>query len=233
MSLDSEVPPSQYLNSESRENTRLLKSLAKKSSSLSNGNSISTSSKIKAISSKIQNCQEYVTEVDTKVEAVDEKYTAELKEMREEFEQRLASTEKTNEADNTKAELKKMREEFEKRLTSMEHSWEEEEMEKITDAGKTKEMDVAIKEIYKKMTYIESIVLDLSKSFYGMDDTELKNLVSKTVSPTPKTISTTTSQSVATTTTPVTKPTPDIVKPADLDGGASYSIRTQDINYEI
>ena len=154
MSLDSEVPPSKYLSSESRENTKLLKSLVKKSAN--HGSGSSTSHKMKAMSNKVQNCQDCVAEVDQKVQGVEERHAA---------------------------ELRAMRVEFDKKLLVITSSLKLPEAAEAAEA-KSKEVDVAIKELYKKMTYIESIVLNLSKSFYDVDDTELKSLIEKTGSST-------------------------------------------------
>jgi len=157
MSLDSEVPPSKYLSVESRENTKLLKNLVKKSANHSSGSS--TSNKIKSMSNKVQNCQDCVAElsltVDKKVQGIEEKYAAELKATREEFDKRLLIVTTSITTPDVAA-----------------------------DKVKAVEVDVAIKELYKKMTYIEAIVLNLSKSFYDVDDAELKTLIDKTVSAT-------------------------------------------------
>ena len=149
MSLDSEVPPSKYLDLESRENTKLLKSLAKKSSTVSNGQS--TSHKIKSIANKVLNCQECLLEVDNKILGVEAKSVLGLKAVKEEFDKKLASVSTAVTAVAIQS----------------------------PNVEKFKEVDVAVKEIYKKMAYIESIVLNLSMSFFDMNDNDVKNLITK------------------------------------------------------
>ena len=218
MSLDSEVPPSKYLDLESRENTKLLKSIAKKSSTVSNGQS--TSHKLKSIANKVLNCQECLVEVDNKIQ----KSSTELKAVKEEFDKKLASVSTTVNAIAIQ----------------------------IPDGEKFKEVDVAVKEIYKKMAYIESIVLNLSKSFFDMNDNDLKNLITKqsgvekvSVASNTKTDNTSThAQTIMTITPtkPVSIPVPfqDVAKVAHVvqkqEGGTpTYSLqtRTHSISYDV
>jgi len=166
MSLDSEVPPSKYLSSESRDTTKLLKNLAKKSSSATN-NAFNTSHKFKSIVNNVQtykeelllglsdvkkNCQEGFTEVDEKIATIiDEAKTKsdEMMEMKKELNTKLEAVEAV-----TTAQV-------------------------VPNTEKLKEIDTAMVQLYKKMGYIESIVLNFSKSYYEMDDKDLKNLITK------------------------------------------------------
>ena len=171
MSLDSEVPPqSKYLSSESRDTTKLLKNLAKKSSSATN-NAFNTNHKFKSIVNNVQtykeelllglsdvkkNCQEGFTEVDEKIATIiDEAKTKsdEMMEMKKELNTKLESIMTAVEAVTT--------------------------AQVVPNTEKLKEIDTAMVQLYKKMGYIESIVLNFSKSYYEMDDKDLKNLITK------------------------------------------------------
>ena len=234
MSLDSEVPPSKYLSSESRDTTKLLKHLAKKSSSASNHD---TSQKFKSIVNNVQsckeellsnladvekNCEENFTEVNKKIATIaDEVKTKsdEMQEMKKELNTKLEAIMTTVEA-VTSAQV-------------------------VPNTEKFKEVDVAVIELFKKMAYIESIVLNFSKSYYEMDD--LKNLITKQsidekVSVTSNTANNTkNNESISKTTTNViqnsfsTKPLPITMpnKVKELQGTPSSSLRNHTIGYEL
>ena len=224
MSLDSEVPPSKYLSSESRDTTKILKNLAKKSSSASNHD---TSQKFKSIVNNVQslekNCQEIFTEVDKKIATI------------------------LDEAKTKSDEMKEMQKDMYTKLEAITTASEAVTTAQIPNTEKLKEVDVAVIELFKKMAYIESIVLNFSKSYYEMDDKDLKNLITKQsidekVSVTSNTANNTkNNESISKTTTndiqnsfstkslPITMPN----KVKELQGTPSSSLLNHTIGYEL
>ena len=277
MSLDSEVPPSKYLSSESRDTTKMLKSLATKSSSASNGQS--TSQKIKSIVNKVQNYQEELEEMDKNYQLglaeMDNNCQEGLMGMGKKIDiiankvheglERLDSQIKVVEAKTlTPDEMKEMKAELYTKLEAITAATEAATnavtTAHIPNTEKIKEVDVAVIEMFKKMTYIESIVLNFSKSYYEINDKDLKNLITKQSAVEKVSVTsnadnrTKNNESISQTATNVTpnsslnKPLPipiqtpmsdKATKEQQLRGGTpSYSIRTRtpqthSIDYEI
>ena len=220
MSLDSEVPPkSKYLNEQSRENTKLLKSLASKSSSVSNGLS-SSHNKFKSIVNNVQsckeellsnladlekNCQENFTEVDKKIATI------------------------TDEAKTKSDEMKEMKKDMYSKLKAITTASEAVTTAQIPNTEKLTELDVSMIELYKKMSYIESIVLNFSKSYYEMDDKDLKNLITK------QSIVSVTSSTDDNKTKPLQNPMPiKLTKEQQIkEETPSFSPRKHTIGYEL
>ena len=276
MSLDSEVPPSKYLDQESRENTKLLKSLATKSSSASNG--LSSSHKFKSIVNKVQNCQEGLAEVDKNCQEgfaeVDKKIDTITNKVQEGLDGLDSKIKVVEAKTRSSVEMKEMKAELYLKLEAITAATDAATTAatnaattaattaQIPNTKKFKEVDVAVIELFKKMAYIESIVLNLSKSYYEMNDKDLKNLISnqstvEKVSVTSNTASRTnnnetlsqtatnvTPNSSSTKPLPIPMPTsmPDKAKTKEnpLKGGTpSYSLRrtpqiqNHSIDYEI
>jgi len=207
MSLDSEVPPqSKYLSGESRDTTKILKHLAKKSSSASNHD---TSQKFKSIVNNVQslekNCQEIFTEVDKKIATI------------------------LDEAKTKSDEMKEMQKDMYTKLEAITTASEAVTTAQIPNTEKLKEVDVAVIELFKKMAYIESIVLNFSKSYYEMDDKDLKNLITK------QSIVSVTSSTDDNKTKSLQIPMPiKLTKEQQLKEEApSFSLRNHTIGYEL
>jgi sugar-specific transcriptional regulator TrmB len=206
MSLDSEVPPSKYLSSESRDTTKLLKHLAKKSSSASNHD---TSQKFKSIVNNVQslekNCQEIFTEVDKKIATI------------------------LDEAKTKSDEMKEMQKDMYTKLEAITTASEAVTTAQIPNTEKLKEVDVAVIELFKKMACIESIVLNFSKSYYEMDDKDLKNLITK------QSIVSVTSSTDDNKTKPLHNPMPiKLTKEQQIkEETPSFSPRKHTIGYEL
>jgi hypothetical protein len=227
MSLDSEVPPSKYLSSESRDTTKLLKHLAKKSAS---NHDYNTSQKFKSIVNNVQSCKEELL--------------SNLADVEKNCEEKIATI--ADEVKTKSDEMQEMKKELNTKLEAMMTTVEAvTSAQVVPNTEKLKEVDVAVIELFKKMAYIESIVLNFSKSYYEMDD--LKNLITKQsidekVSVTSNTANNTkNNESISKTTTNViqnsfsTKPLPITMpnKVKELQGTPSSSLRNHTIGYEL
>ena len=159
-------------------------------------------------------------EVDNKILGVEEKSTLGLKAMKEEFDKKLASVSTAVTAVAIQS----------------------------PNVEKFKEVHVAVKEIYKKMAYIESIVLNLSMSFFDMNDIDVKNLITKlpgvekvSVASNTDTDNTSTPAQTATPTKPVSIPVPlqdvaKVLQEQKQQGGTpthSLQTRTHSISYDV
>ena len=274
MSLDSEVPPSKYLSSESRDTTKMLKSLATKSSSASNG--LSSSHKFKSIVNKVQNCQEGLAEVDKNCQEgfaeVDKKIDTITNKVQEGLDGLDSKIKVVEAKTRSSVEMKEMKAELYLKLEAITAATDAATTAatnaattaattaQIPNTKKFKEVDVAVIELFKKMTYIESIVLNFSKSYYDINDKDLKNLITKQSKVEKVSVASNTdnrtknNESISQTATNVTpnsslnKPLPipiqtpmsdKATKEQQLRGGTpSYSIRTRtpqthSIDYEI